>query len=146
MKKLNFSCGDDIKVGWDNCDWQETSRKDIIYCDANKFPYPFEDSTYNYILLRQCLNFYQDPRKVLVELHRISKNNGIIEIEVPYYNNKGAYTDLDSKFFFNDQSFIKFVEDNCRIEKKNNFELVKLILEPTKFGKIFPESLRKKLS
>ena len=146
MKKLNFSCGDDIRVGWDNCDWQKTDRKDVIYCNADKFPYPFKDNTYDYILLKQCLNFYQDPRKVLLELHRISKNNCIIDIEVPYYNNKGAYTDLDSKRFFNDQSFIKFVENNCRIEKKDSFEIISLILEPTNAGKFFPEFLRKKLS
>lgn len=146
MKKLNFSCGDDIKSGWDNCDWQETERKEVIYCNADAFPYPFKNNTYDYILLKQCLNFFQDPRKTLVELHRIAKNDCIIDIEVPYYNNKGAYTDLDSKRFFNDQSFIKFIEDNCRIEKKGNFEIIEIKLEPTRFGKLFPKSLRKNLS
>ena len=124
LKKLNFSCGDDIREGWDNCDWQETKRKEVIYCNANKFPYPFFDDNYDYIFLKQCLNFYEDPRRVLLELWRISRNNAIIDIEVPYYNNKGAYTDIDSKRFFHDQSFIKFVEDNCRIEKKKKFEIV----------------------
>jgi len=146
LKKLNFSCGDDIREGWDNCDWQETKRKDVIYCNANKFPYPFKDNIYDYILLKQCLNFYEDPRKVLLELWRISRNNAIIDIEVPYYNNKGAYTDIDSKRFFHEQSFITFVEDNCRIEKKRKFEIISIFLEPTKIGSFFPSSLRKKLS
>mgnify|MGYP001592428625 CR=1 FL=1 len=52
MKKLNFSCGNDMREGWDNCDWQKTRRKDVIYCDANKFPYPFKDNTYDHVLLR----------------------------------------------------------------------------------------------
>ena len=47
MKKLNFSCGGDIKEGWDNCDIQESQN--VLFCDANKFPYPFNDNTYDYI-------------------------------------------------------------------------------------------------
>ncbi len=146
MKKLNFSCGGDIREGWDNCDWQKTNKKNIVYCNADEFPYPFKDNVYDYILLKQCLNFYQDPRKTLIELHRISKNNCIIDIEVPYYNNKGAYTDIDSKRFFHEHSFITFIEDDCRIEKKKRFEIVYLYLEPTKAGKFIPSLLRKRLS
>lgn len=146
LKKLNFSCGDNIREGWDNCDWQESKDKRVIFCDANAFPYPFKDNTYDYILLKQCLNFYEDPRRVLVELWRISRDKAIIDIEVPYFNNKGAFTDMDSKRFFHEQSFITFVEDNCRIEKKNNFKIAYLYLEPTRIGKLFPKSLRKKLS
>ena len=146
IKKLNFSCGGDIRSGWDNCDWQETDDVRVIFCDANTFPYSFKDDTYDYILLKQCLNFYENPRWVLLELWRIAKDKGIIAIEVPYFNNKGAFTDMDSKRFFHEQSFITFVEDNCRIEKKNNFEIAHLYLEPTRVGKFFPVSLRKKLS
>ena len=49
MRKLNFGCGRDIKKGWDNCDKQE--GKGIITFNADKFPYPFKDNTYDYILL-----------------------------------------------------------------------------------------------
>ena len=144
MKKLNFSCGSDIREGWDNCDWQKSSK--VIFCDANKFPYPFKDNTYDYVLLRQCLNFFYDPRQCLLELRRICKNNAMIRIEVPHYANKGAYTDLDTKHWFNEQSFIKFVEDNCRIEKDKKFEISSLILTPTLLGKFFPNFVKKYLS
>ena len=152
MKKLNFACGNDIRDGWDNCDWQETNRKAIththretlkgkgvIFCDANKFPYSFKDNVYDYILLRQCLTLFDNPRKVLVELHRISKNKAIIHIEVAHYSNKGAYTDLDTKHWFNEQSFVKFIEHNCRINEKNIFELIelKLITERKSDGSLF---------
>ncbi len=146
MKKLNFSCGNDIREGWDNCDWQETHDKKVIYCDANKFPFPFTDNAYDIILLKQCLNFYEDPRQVLLELWRIAKPGAIISIEVPYYNNKGAYTDMDSKRFFHDQTFITFVENNCRIDKTPQFKILMLYLEPTVVGRFFPSFVRKKLS
>ncbi len=146
MKKLNFSCGNDIKKGWDNCDWQKTKRKDVLPCNANKFPYPFKDDTYDYILLKQCLNLFEKPRQVLEELHRISSNEAIIEIEVAYCNNKGAFTDLDTIHWFNEQTFLKYLESNCRIKKEEYFKLIELKLIPTIVGKFFPESLRNKLN
>ena len=146
MKKLNFSCGNNIRSGWDNCDWQKTNRKDVIFCDADKFPYPFKDDIYDYVLLRQCLTLFDNPRKCLVELYRISKNNGTIHIEVAHYSNKGAYTDLDTKHWFNDQTFIKLYENNCRIDKKDMFKLVELKLIPTKVGKFIPDFIRRSLS
>lgn len=146
MKKLNFSCGNDIRKNWNNCDWQETDRMDIIYCDANKFPYPFKDNTYDYILLRQCLTLFDNPRKCLIKIHRICKNNAIIHVEVAHYTNKGAYTDLDTKHWFNEQSFAKFVEHNCRIDEKDIFKIIELKLIPTKIGNFFPEIIRLSLS
>ena len=144
MKKLNFSCGNDIKKGWDNCDSQKSNK--VIYCNADKFPYPFKDNSYDYILLKQCLNLFENPRKVIEELRRISIGGGVIEIEVAYYNNKGAFTDLDTRHWFNEQSFFKYLENNCRIKKENYFKLIELKLIPTLVGKFFPEYLRNKLN
>jgi ubiquinone/menaquinone biosynthesis C-methylase UbiE len=142
MKKLNFSCGNDIKEGWDNCDWQK--GKNVIFCDANKFPYPFKKNTYDYIYARNCLQLFNEPRKVLEELWRISKDGAIIEVITAHWHNKGAYTDLDTKHFFNEQSFIKLVEGNCRIEYKPKFKIEKIKLVQTKIGKFIP--FREKLS
>lgn len=144
MKRLNFACGDDIREGWDNCDWQESKK--IKFCDANEFPYPFKNNTYDYVLLKQCLTLFDNPRKVLLELRRICKNEAIIEIRCAYYNNKGAYTDLDTKHWFNNQTFIKLCENNCRIDKKDLFRIKELMLIPTPIGKILPKFVREKLS
>lgn len=144
MNQLNFSCGSDIREGWDNCDWQKD--KGIIFCNANVFPYPFKANTYEYVLVKQCLYMFDSPRRCLEELHRICKNNAIIHIEVPHYTNKGAYTDLDTIHLFNDQSFIKFAEENCRVDQKKRFEIIELKMTPTFIGKYIPHFLRKYLS
>lgn len=133
--KLNFCCGNDIRGGWDNCDIQR--KKGIIYCDADTFPYPFEDNTYSFIEVKQCLQCILYPRRALLELWKIAKNNAVISIETAYYNNKGAFTDLDTLHYFNDQSFITFVENNCRVDNKEMFIIKKLYREPSWFGAIF---------
>ena len=143
-KRLNFGCGIDIKEGWDNCDKQK--GKGIITFNADKFPYPLKDNTYDYILMKQSLDFIEDIRATLFELWRVSKPNAIIRIEVPYYNNRGAFNDIETKHFFSDNSFRIFVEETCIINKQNKFKIDELILTPTIVGKFLPKGLRNRLS
>ena len=144
MNKLNFGCGTDIKPGWDNCDIQKS--KNVIYCNANKFPYPLKNNTYNYILLNEVLEYFDNPANVLLELRRISKPNAVIEINVPYYNNKGAYNDFQVRHYFNDTSFKIFVNQSYVVNKEKQFEISSLNLIPTIIGRFFPRKLREKLS
>lgn len=90
MKKLNFACGNDFKKGWDNCDIQK--GKDIISFDMTKFPYPFEDNTYDYILAKQCSGYCLNEMDFFMELWRIAKPNAILEFENTWYHNKGAFS------------------------------------------------------
>lgn len=144
MKKLNFACGSDIKKGWDNCDIQ--SNKDIIYCNANLFPYPFDDNTYDFIVLRQCLYIFDDPRKCLEEIHRISKNKAIIHIEFPHAGNIGTYNEISSKHHYTEKTFFHFVNNTNRNFKKKIFKIIRLDPRPTWISQFFPKSLRKNLS
>lgn len=155
-KKLNFGCGDKIYEGYDNIDHQEGEGIDQSF-DFNKFPYPIESDTYDYIYLRQVLEHLITlrkvlehlitPRKVLHELYRIARHDGIIRIEVPYYNNKGAYNDMEHHHFFTDLCFKYFVENAGRINKnKKKFVIEELELTPTIVGKFMPKYIREKLS
>lgn len=144
MKKLNFGCGPDIKKGWDNCDIQE--EKGVISFDANKFPYnKLRDNYYDYIYIRETLEVLIEPDKVLLELWKKTKKDGIIEIEVPYHNNKGAVNDLQVKHFFNDDVFRIFVEQICVINKNKKFEIREIKLKPTKVGKFIPKAIRERI-
>lgn len=99
MKKLNFGCGSDIKEGWENIDIQKGPKVSKNF-DFNKIPYPIKDNTYDYIYASCILEHLEDVEKVFSELWRISKPNGIIHIVVPHYTNKGAYSDLQHRHFF----------------------------------------------
>jgi len=145
MNKLNFGSGSDIKEGWDNVDIQESPKLTMIF-NFNEFPYPIKDNTYDYIFLSQVLEHLDKPDKVLLELRRICKPNGIIRIEVPYYNNKGAFGSMEHIHYFSDETFKDFIEERKVINKKNEFEISSLELTPTNIGKLFPRYIRKKLS
>ena len=144
-KKLNFGCGNDIRKGWDNVDIQK-SKKLTKSFDFNKFPYPIRKDSYDYIYLSNVLEHLDKPYKVLDELWRIAKNKAIIEIIVPHYTNKGAYSDMQYQHFFNEECFELLEKQRKLIDKTNKFKIKELKLIPTLPGKFFPRFLREKLS
>lgn len=139
MKKLNFGTKFEIKEGYDNYSYDKNSK----YCkfSFNSFPYPIKDNTYDYIYSNETLEHLNEPEKVLKELHRISKKEAIIKIIVPYYNNKGAYSNMQHQHYFSDTSFIIFIKENPNI-----FEIKSLKLIPSSIGKFLPRFIRNKLS
>ncbi len=144
MKKLNFGCRMGLKEGYDNVDNNRFGSKKKF--DFNKFPYPIEENKYDYVYSNEMLEHLDEPDRVLEELWRICKPNAIIEIIVPYYNNKGAYSSMEHKHYFSDVTFKLFVEERKSKDDKVNFEIESLKLVPTIAGKFFPNFLRNKLS
>jgi len=85
MKKLNLGCGEFKKEGYVNVDYFSVSAPDIKH-DLNKFPYPFKDNEFGLIESSHLLEHLDDPFRVMKELYRISKNDGIIIIRVPHFS------------------------------------------------------------
>lgn len=144
MNKLNFGCGKDIKEGWDNVDIQKNEK--IKSFDFNEFPYPLKKDHYELVYIDNVLEHLEKPRDVLYELWKHCKNNGIIHIIVPYYNNKGAYNDFTHLHYFSGHTFIKFTEEPYNLSKNKKFKISSINLVPTKVGKFFPKKIREKLS
>lgn len=150
MKKLNFGAGKTCKE-WKDFDNVDIQKGDGIYksFDFDKFPYPLKDDTYDYVWSRSVLEHLFYPDKVLDELWRVCKNNAIIEIIVPSYNNKSAYAHFQHRGFFSDITFINYVEDFDNINYPNikkKFEIVYLENIPTRYGKIIPKFIRERLA
>jgi len=140
MKKLNFGCGkNDIREGWYNVDIQKHPKIDKSF-DFNKFPYPFKDNTFSYIYSDNVFEHLDNPKKVLFELYRISKNNGIIEIIVPYYRSMAAFG-FDHKHFFTSTTFHTLLHpekhDHFK-EVQKKIEIIEQNLIPSKLGKLIP--------
>ena len=145
--KLNFGCGKQIKYDFINVDIQKHKLIDKSF-DFNKFPYPFKSNSFDYIFTRSTLQYLDDVRKVINELWRISKSNAIIEIDVPFYNSRCAYNDVEYKTFFNETTFENLIEPRDYLHfAEKRFDIIELKLKPTKLGKlIYPKKLRTMLS
>jgi len=145
MKKLNFGCGEDIREGYENVDIQKNLKIQKSF-NFDKFPYPLKKDTYDYVWSRSVLEHLERPENALKELWKACKYNAIIEIIVPYYNNKSAFSDMQHRHFFSDTTFKIFVDEVCIVDKKKMFEIKEIELVPTNIGKVFPKKLREKLS
>jgi SAM-dependent methyltransferase len=144
MKRLNFGSGNNIKSNWDNCDIQK--GKGIISFDFNIFPYPIKEDTYDYVETQSVIQMLEYPDKVLNELWRICKKGATIHIITSHWHNKGAYNDIQTRHFFNENTFINFANNYpCRVNDTTKFRIINLIREPTKVGMFIPAYLRSKL-
>src|SRR3989338_2529553 len=118
--KLNLGCGNDLKVGYKNLDLYNKTA-DVIH-DLDKLPYPFKDNTFEEILAYNVLEHLLDPYKVLLELHRISKNKTIIKIVVPHFSVGNAWGNIQHKQAFNTFAFEQYYLKNLfNLRKLNCF-------------------------
>ena len=109
--KINLGSGINIMEGWINVDLTKKNGADIEH-NLETFPYPFKDNSVEEILLDNVLEHLEDTIKVLKELHRILKPNGIVIIKVPHYSGCMAFSHLTHKRFFGSGSFGN-LEPNC---------------------------------
>ena len=66
---------------------------------------PFENSHFNSVLLDNVLEHIPNPSKLLAEIFRVLKNDGIVLIGVP--GSRGWLSDEDHKIFYNESLLIE---------------------------------------
>jgi SAM-dependent methyltransferase len=121
MKYLNFGSGIDYKksdhpngIEWVNLDNNPSYPVEVLY-DFTIFPYPFEDNTFDGVLMSHVFE-HIDPNiniKVLEELYRICKPGAEIDIKCPHFSHFSAFGDLTHKKYFSSYVFENFsTKDN----------------------------------
>jgi len=101
--KLNIGCGNDIKEGYINLDLFKRPGVDVEH-DFNK-RLPFQDNSFDEIYCNNVLEHTLYLPKVLKELHRITRNKGLIIIKSPYFTSSSAYMNPEHKSFFTYSTF-----------------------------------------
>lgn len=102
MKKLNLGCEKEYRnseEGWVNLDADKSVKADV-YHNLNKFPYPFKDNEFDEILVSHILEHLDDVMRVMKELYRITKPNGILYITSPHCSDPMKWSDLTHKHCF----------------------------------------------
>ena len=115
IKKLNFGCGDDIKVSndsekWINADIVKLGGVDVMH-DFNKFPYPFKDNEFDGVYTSHVLEHLDDLIRVMKELRRICKKGAEILIRVPHFSCGVSYRDPTHKKLFSYFTFNYFTDE-----------------------------------
>jgi SAM-dependent methyltransferase len=110
-KVLDLGCGTRKRSGAVGVDFNRTTDADVIH-DLNVFPYPFEDESFDEVLLDNTLEHLDDVVRVVEEVHRICRRGGIVTIIVPYFRSVWACIDPTHKHFFTVGSLDYFYPDH----------------------------------
>jgi predicted SAM-dependent methyltransferase len=123
--KLNIGSGNKIMKGYINLDIAKLKNVDVVH-DLNIYPYPFKDNTFEEVYADNVMEHLDDIIKPVEEIHRISKNNAIIKIIVPYSPSIWAFCDPTHKQFYTYFTFDYFTEDSTlNYYSKARFEIIK---------------------
>ncbi len=76
--------------------------------DLDKFPYPFEDNSFDRIVATDVLEHMKDVRRTVEELWRIAKPGADISVRVPYWSSFRAHRDPTHHSFFDEHTFDYF--------------------------------------
>lgn len=99
MKKLNLGCGIDIREGYVNLDYVKSPGIDIVH-NVEKTPYPFDDNSFDEIYASHVLEHTEgDWFRIINELHRILKKNGLLIVKVPHFTSAVAFIENHRRFF-----------------------------------------------
>lgn len=124
-KVLDIGCGNHKVPGAIGLDSVKIEGVDIVH-DLNKIPYPFKDDSFEIIYANQVLEHLDAPLdKILSELCRICKSNGIIKIIVPHALSVGAFSDPTHKKFFTWFTFDYFGSNEQSYYSKTKIKIIK---------------------
>tara|TARA_A100001011_G_scaffold365653_1_gene417520 strand:+ start:146 stop:679 length:534 start_codon:yes stop_codon:yes gene_type:complete len=117
---------------------------DVLH-DLNKFPYPFENNTFDAITMDNVIGELNNLWKVMDEVYRITKVGGEIVISVPYFRSSYAFIHPNIKSFFTIQSFDYFDPEN-ELHTKYKYTKSTFRVEKLKFNEDFKLGIIKSIA
>jgi len=91
--KLNVGCGRNILPGWINLDGTPGPGVDVVLDIETLKRFPFEDATFDELLLSHVLEHIRNVYPLMSELYRVAKPNALMTIRVPYGSSDDAWED-----------------------------------------------------
>jgi predicted SAM-dependent methyltransferase len=90
MKILDLGSGPWKYSGSISVDWNKEVNPDIVW-DLNVSPYPFNDDEFDLVYASHCLEHLDNPVKIIEEIWRILRPNGMLILKVPHFSCRTAY-------------------------------------------------------
>ena len=106
---LDVGCGSKKWPGAVGLDISADTDADVVH-DLNAFPYPFEDDSFDQILMQDVLEHVREPIAVMDELHRICRPGGRIQLRTPHFSSMLAYSDPTHTHYFSAEAIRTLAE------------------------------------
>src|SRR3989304_5503030 len=89
-RNRDVGCGTQKFPGAIGIDVRPHPSADIRH-DLNAVPWPFEDGSFDLVVMRHVLEHLKDVVEIIDELYRITRPGGRIVVEVPHFTWAEAY-------------------------------------------------------
>ncbi|MBS3052177.1 MAG: class I SAM-dependent methyltransferase [Candidatus Aenigmarchaeota archaeon] len=90
---------------------------------------PFKSNIFDKVIASHILEHIENLHKIMSEIHRISKNNGILYIWTPHASDLSAFGHIGHVRYFTVNSFLHFTYENAENQFiKEKFRLKKIKL------------------
>jgi SAM-dependent methyltransferase len=109
---LDIGCGTNKVAGAIGMDVNPRTTADVIH-DLDDLPYPFADDQFDEVIGRHVIEHVREPMAVMCELHRITRNGGIVKLVAPHWTNPDFATDLTHRNHLNSYSFRNLTDDRA---------------------------------
>jgi ubiquinone/menaquinone biosynthesis C-methylase UbiE len=106
--RVNLGCGDMPLEGYENYDIHPLSEN-IKYINLLEEKWPFEDSSIDEVVIHDVLEHLPNKLKSMMELWRIAKSTGKINIVVPIIGGPWAFADPTHITYWDRFSFDYFI-------------------------------------
>jgi len=98
-----------------------------------KFPWPFEDSSFDVIYASHVMEHMKDNIEFMEEIYRIARANAKVIIRVPHYSGRSAWCDPTHLRAYSYYQFYYYSKDNRDHYGRCDFKVEKVLLRYTRF-------------
>jgi SAM-dependent methyltransferase len=96
---LDVGCGSSKYPGAVGLDISADTDADVVH-DLDERPFPFDDDSFDQILMQDVIEHVAEPVKLMEELHRIARPGARIQLRTPHFSSVLAYGDPTHKHYF----------------------------------------------
>ncbi len=111
MLKIDIGCGPVKEEGYIGIDRYALPGVDIV-ADLNN-GIPLEDNSVDVVYFGHSLEHFDNLGNILKEIHRVCKNNAIMNVLAPYSNNYCNLVNPNHKLQFNEHTFRYYTNYEC---------------------------------
>lgn len=118
-KVLHIGCGRDVIPGAVRLDISPSVKPDVLW-NLTSFPYPFDDSTFDFVVAHSIIEHLSDTLGVMGEIHRILKPGGRCIVLCPHFSSRSAMIDPTHKRLMSASTFDYFIK-GTELERQYGF-------------------------
>ena len=123
-------------------DINSSINPDIVW-DLNKIPWPLKDNSIDTVVAMNVIEHLDDTVSIVREIHRVSKEDAIVNILVPHFSDAAAFVDPTHKSYFSSRTFDYFInfseiEKDYGFYNEFRFDLVNRYIEISTFWRYIP--------